>query len=285
MKWFKEDLYGATITQWLAIDEVIYKGKSKYQNILLFENKSLGRVLVLDGIVQTTEKDEFIYHEMIVHVPIMAHPKPRKVLVIGGGDGGAIEEIFKYNFIERVVMVDIDGKVIDLAKKYLRKICGKAFEDPRLELVVDDGVKYVANTKERFDVIIVDSPDPIGPGKVLFTKKFYEGLYNVLNKVGVVSRQTGSTFFQGNELPQAVKILRQVFPLNNVYLTSVPTYIGGFFSFVLSGKGIKRWPSKKVIEKRFSEAGIKTDFYTPAIHEASFVLPPYVARKIGEKRR
>ncbi len=281
MKWFKEDLYGATITQWLAIDKVIYKGKSAYQDILLFENKSLGRVLVLDGIVQTTEKDEFIYHEMIVHVPILSHPNPRKILVIGGGDGGAIEEIFKYDFVEKVVMVDIDGKVIELAKKYLRKICGKAFEDPRLELIVDDGVKYVAQTQERFDVIVVDSPDPIGPGKVLFTKKFYQGLYRILNKVGVVSRQTGSTFFQGNELPQAMRIFRQVFPLNDVYLAAIPTYIGGFFSFILSGKGIKKWPSLSTIRKRFERSGISTDYYTPEVHQASFVLPPYVSRRLG----
>ncbi len=281
MKWFKEDLYGATITQWLGIDRVVYKGRSKYQNILLFENKSLGRVLALDGIVQTTEKDEFIYHEMIVHVPIMVHPNPKKVLVIGGGDGGAIEEIFKYDFIEKVVMVDIDGKVIELAKKYLRKICGKAFQDPRLELIVDDGVKYVASTEEKFDVIIVDSPDPIGPGKVLFTKKFYQGLYNILNRVGVVSRQTGSTFFQGNELPQSMKIFRQVFPLSSVYLAAVPTYIGGFFSFILSAKGIKTWPSNRVITNRFTKAGIRTDYYTPDVHAASFILPPYVARRLG----
>lgn len=281
MKWFKEDLYGATITQWLGIDRLVYRGKSKYQNILLFENRSLGRVLVLDGIVQTTEKDEFIYHEMIVHVPIMVHPNPKKVLVIGGGDGGAIEEIFKYDFIEKVVMVDIDGKVIELAQKYLRKICGRAFEDPRLELIVDDGVKYVANTKEKFDVIIVDSPDPIGPGKVLFTKKFYQSLYNILNKVGIVSRQTGSTFFQGNELPQAMKTFRQVFPLSSVYLAAIPTYIGGFFSFILSAKGIKSWPSKRVIANRFTKADIKTNYYAPDIHTASFVLPPYVTRRLG----
>ncbi len=280
MKWFKEDLYGATITQWIGIDKLIYKGKSKYQNILLFENKSLGRVLVLDGIVQTSEKDEFIYHEMIVHVPIMSHPNPKKVLVIGGGDGGAIEEILKYDFIEKVVMVDIDGKVIELAKKYLRKICGKAFSDSRLELIVDDGVKYVATTKERFDVIVVDSPDPIGPGKVLFTKKFYQGLYNILNKRGIVSRQTGSTFFQGNELPQAMTIFRQVFSLNAVYLAAIPTYIGGFFSFILSAKGLKNWPSLSVIKKRFESAKIKTDYYTPEVHKSAFVLPPYIERRL-----
>ncbi len=282
MKWFKEDLYGATITQWLAIDKLIYKGRSRYQKILLFENKSLGRVLALDGIVQTTEKDEFIYHEMIVHVPMMSHPNPRRVLIIGGGDGGAAEEVLKYKSVERVVMVDIDGEVVELAKKYLRKICKRAFEDKRLELIIDDGVKYVANTEEKFDVVIVDSPDPIGPGKVLFTKRFYQSIYRVLDKVGVMSRQSGSTFFQGNELPQAVRLLRQVFPLNDVYLTAVPTYIGGLFSFVLSGKGLKAWPSLKVLEKRFAQAGIKTDYYTPEVHKASFVLPVYVARAIAK---
>ncbi len=281
MKWFKEDLYGAAITQWLGVDKLIYKGRSKYQNILLFENNSLGRVLALDGIVQTTEKDEFIYHEMIVHVPMFSHPDPKKVLIIGGGDGGAAEEVLKHPSVESVVMVDIDGKVIELAKKYLRKICRRAFEDNRLTLIVDDGVKYVNNTDERFDVIIVDSPDPIGPGKVLFTKKFYQSLYNILNKRGIISRQTGSTFFQGNELPQAYRIFKQVFPLNSVYVAAIPTYIGGFFSFVLSGKGIKSWPNLSVLKRRFSKAGIKTDYYTPDVHKASFVLPPYIQRRLS----
>ncbi len=285
MKWFKEDLYGATITQWLGVEKVLYKGKSKYQNILLFENKNLGRVLVLDGIVQTTENDEFIYHEMIVHVPMLMHPNPKRVLVIGGGDGGVIEEVFKYSNVERVVMVDIDEKVIELSKKYLKKICRSAFSDKRLELVIDDGVKYVRSCKEKFDVIIVDSPDPIGPGKVLFKKSFYRDLYNVLDKVGIMSRQTGSTFFQGQEWVSNYRLLSEVFPLNRVYIAAIPTYIGGFFSFILSLKGLKDVARISVLKKRFENAKISTKYYTPEVCLASFVLPKYMADKIEKMKR
>ncbi len=280
MKWFKEDLYHSKYAQAIVVDKELYKGKSKFQKIFLFENSVLGKVLVLDDIVQTTEVDEFIYHEMLAHCAMSMHRKPKSVLIIGGGDGGTLEEVIKYRTVEKIVMVEIDGAVVDLAKKYLRSICGKAFEDKRTKLIIDDGIKYVQDTKEKFDVVIVDSPDPIGPGKVLFSAKFYKGVYNILNKKGVMSRQTGSTFFQKGELREEMKKVENIFGRVVPYLAPVPTYVGGFFSFILGIKGIscKSYASRARIALSWGNVK-KLRYFSPEVFAASTVLPPYALER------
>ena len=169
-KWFVEKLH-AEFRQQLRIDRLIYQCNTNLQEILIFENAVFGRVLVLDGVVQTTEADEFIYHEMLTHVPIIAHGAARRVLVVGGGDGGMIEEVLKHRRLEQVVMVEVDRSVVELCKKYLPTLSQGAFDDPRLQLIIADGSEYVSQTTQLFDVIIVDSPDPLGPAINLFSDK------------------------------------------------------------------------------------------------------------------
>ncbi len=281
MNYFREELYGTSYLQSLSIDRPIFSGRSEHQKVMLFENRVFGKVLALDDIVQTTEKDEFIYHEMLVHVPIFAYQKARKVLVIGGGDGGAIEEIFKHPFIDKVVMVEIDKMVVNLSKKYLRKICKSAFSDKRLELILEDGVKYVSSTREKFDIVIVDSPDPIGPGKMLFSEEFYHGVHNVLKDKGVFARQTGSSFLQRRELQESMKILNKIFDFVAPYVAAVPTYVGGFFTFVLGLKGRKGLPDFLSMRKSFEAFDLETNYFSPEIANAAFVLPRYIHKSLS----
>ena len=167
MDWFEETLHPGFHSR-LGIDRVLHETKTYHQHLIIFDNEEFGRVLALDGVVQTTERDEFIYHEMLAHTPILAHGRARNVLIVGGGDGGMLEEVLKHDSVETAVQVEIDDTVVELAKQHLRMICDDAYEDPRTELVIADGVEYVNETDRRFDIIIVDSTDPIGPGEVLF---------------------------------------------------------------------------------------------------------------------
>jgi spermidine synthase len=246
--------------------------------MVLFENTTFGRALALDGVLQTTEKDEFIYHEMLAHLPILAHGAVRRVLIIGGGDGGMLEEVLKHRGVERVTMVDIDDTVIELSKLHLRSICGEAFEDPRLDLVIADGVDFVKTCAERYDVIIVDSTDPLGPGEVLFTEAFYQSCKRCLTPGGVLVTQNGVPFLQGAELSGTIACLRPLFADATCYLATVPTYVGGpmAFGWASDDPALRRNPVE-VLRERFEAAGIDSRYYSPEIHLAAFTLPPYVA--------
>ena len=171
-RWLIEELHH-DFQLGLKADTVHYDSKTDHQRLVVFENETFGRVLTLDNVVQTTERDEFIYHEMLAHLPVLAHGSVRKVLIVGGGDGGMLEEVLKHRGVEKVTQVEIDAGVIDFSKRYLSSICKDAFDDPRLDLVIADGVDFVASCEERYDIAIVDSTDPIGPGEVLFTDTFY----------------------------------------------------------------------------------------------------------------
>jgi len=186
--WIEESLHEDLHIK-LKAARVIFESRTEHQHLVLFENQTFGRALALDNVLQTTEKDEFIYHEMLAHVPILAHGRARSVLIIGGGDGGMLEEVLKHQDIERATMVDIDDTVIELSKLHLRSICGEAFEDPRSELVIADGAEFVRTCSERYDVIIIDSTDPIGPGQVLFTQAFYESCKGRLSPGGILVTQ------------------------------------------------------------------------------------------------
>jgi spermidine synthase len=277
---FVENLH-ADVYQSLTIDELLYDGKSKYQDIKIFQNKFLGRVLALDDIIQTTEKDEFVYHEMLSHLPIFTHPSPKSVLVIGGGDGGIIEEVLKHNTIDEVVLVEIDEMVIELSQKYLKSICNNAFYDTRLELIIGDGAEYISNTDKRFDIVIVDSPDPVGSAEALFTKEFYENVKNVLKDDGIMARQTGSSFYQIDELVQNYQLTKKIYPETKLFFAGIPTYIGGLFSFVISSKS-KLSLNPEEITKRFKESNIETMYYTPEMHLTAFSIPPYILKEIDK---
>jgi len=263
--------------------ELIYKKKSSFQDLRIYKTPFFGNVLMLDGAIQTTQKDEFIYHEMLTHPLVLSHPKPDKVLVIGAGDGGIIRELLKHKNIKKVVLVEIDEEVINLSKKYLKTICKSSFSDKRVEVGIADGAKYLKETKDKFDIAIVDSPDPIGVAKVLFTKKFYTDIYNVLNENGMLIRQTGSSFLQSKELKENYKIFKNIFPEILAQVCAIPTYIGGFFTLLVGAKGVTPLDiDYKKLNKKFNKLNLKTKYYNPEIHFASFALPNYLKEGIGE---
>ncbi|MGY8961914.1 MAG: polyamine aminopropyltransferase, partial [Alphaproteobacteria bacterium] len=229
-EWMEEVdvVYGAWRLQ-LKIDEVLVRRRGAHHDILLFENKLFGRVLTLDGVVQTTERDEFIFHEMLVHVPLLAHPAPRRVLIIGGGDGGALEEVLKHDCVEAVTLVEIDEAVVECSREFLPSICGAAFEDPRATIVIDDGVAFVGASEDQYDVILVDSTDPVGPGEALFESSFYQNCRDRLAPGGVLTSQFGVPFAEPEWLARPYLRLTDSFP--NVIWFRYPRIMGDFWRF------------------------------------------------------
>ena len=275
-RWFEEtdsDDYRVK----LKADRVLYESKTGHQHLVLFENPTFGRVLMLDGIIQTTEKDEFVYHEMLAHLPILAHGRARRVLIVGGGDGGMAEEVLKHSSVEAVTMVEIDGSVVDFSKRHLGSICGGAFDDPRLELVIADGFEYVADCGQRFDVIIVDSTDPVGPGKILFTEDFYRRCHGALNEGGVLVGQLSLPYVFPEVLRNAMARLRPRFAETSCYVITVPTYSGGQMAvaWACDDPALRQVPLE-TLERRFADAAITTRYYTPEVHRAAFALPAFI---------
>ncbi len=281
MEWYKETLY-KEISQSFKIARVIHREKTAFQDLVIFENGLMGRVLALDGVIQLSEGDEFFYHEMMGHVPLIAHGSAKRVLIVGGGDGGLLREVLKHKGVERVVMVEIDRYVIELSRKYLPSLPGKAFEDPRGEIVIADGAKFVAETAERFDVIMVDSTDPIGPGEVLFTSEFYANCKRCMKPGGVMVTQNGVPFFQPDELSTTWQRLKPIFPDVSFFLVPVPTYYGSFMTLGWASldQHYRRLAADE-IERRFAAAGIDTRYYNAGIHQASFQHPNYIRAQLG----
>jgi spermidine synthase len=275
--WTVEKLHEAH-AQALRETTVFYDSETEHQRLRVFQNSTFGRVMTLDGVVQVTERDNFIYHEMLTHVPILAHGAARHVLIIGGGDGGMAREVLKHTGVEKVTMVEIDGGVVDFSKQYLPAISDGAFDDPRLNLVIADGAAFMKETAERFDVIIVDSTDPIGPGEVLFTDTFYGHAQRALTEGGILVTQNGVPFLQGEELTGTMRAFKALFADWTCYLATVPTYAGGPMAFGWGTGGEARSVPLEVLQKRFADAAIETDYYTPEVHKAAFALPGYVAR-------
>lgn len=282
-KFFFEELY-PHIKIGLKIERVLYQKKTPFQRMQILETPSFGRVLTLDGVIQTTEKDEFIYHEMLVHPALFLHSAPERVLVIGAGDGGVLREVLKHKRVEEVTLVEIDREVIEVSEKFLSRICKDSFKHKKVRVRIEDGAKFVSRSQEKFDVVLVDSPDPVGPARVLFTRRFYTGIYNILDSSGIMVRQSGSTFLQKEELRDNHRVLSKIFRYTSVYLASIPTYIGGFFSFIITSKKInfQRIPEKTLI-KRYKEENLKLKYYNPDLHTAAFKLPGYVKTLIGNK--
>jgi len=256
--------------------------KSEFQEILIFESASHGRVLVLDGAIQITEADEFIYQEMIAHVPILAHGAAKRVLIIGAGDGGVLRRVLQHTSVERAVMVEIDGQVISLVRKHMPEIAGDAWKDRRAEVIVGDGLAFVAQAEPgSFDVIIVDSTDPVGVGETLFTDSFYADCSRALSAGGVIVNQCGVPFMQGSELEQTSMRRASAFPHVTAYVAAVPTYVGGFMTlgFAAKAPGLDKVAESDLAE-RAAKAGIleATRYWTPGVQVAAFHLPPYIAR-------
>ncbi|MCC7045580.1 MAG: polyamine aminopropyltransferase [Alphaproteobacteria bacterium] len=280
-EWFNETLH-RDIGQRFAISRVIFRERTAHQDLVIFENPVLGRILALDGVVQTAENDEFIYHEMLAHVPILAHGRAKRVLIVGGGDGGMAREALKHQALERVTMVEIDRGVVDLCAAHIPSIGAAAFKNPRLDLVIADGAQYVKTCAERFDVVIIDSTDPQGPGAVLFTREFYRDCQRCLTPGGILVTQNGVPFLQPGELRGTAARLKGLFADTGFYAAAVPSYYGGFMAF---GWGSDRSDARRVqpdeLARRFAAAGIDTRYYTPALHAASFALPRYIERLLA----
>lgn len=284
MKVFNETLYDA-LGQSFRIDKVYFENKTEHQHLMIFHNAVLGRVMVLDGVVQTTEKDEFVYHEMMAHVPLFAHGNARQVLIVGGGDGGMLREVLKHESVEQVTMVEIDGAVIDMAKTYLPNHSQGAFDDARADIVIADGMDFVRDTRQSFDVIISDSTDPIGPGEILFSEGFYAQCKRILKPGGIVVTQNGVAFFQLDEVQTTAKRLSQHFADATFYSAAVPTYYGGIMTFAWgSNEPALRTTDIETLQQRFNASAVHTRYYTPELHKASFALPKYIVDAIAETK-
>ena len=282
-RWINESLYEAW-GQRLKAGRVLFEDRTGHQHLVIFENDSLGRVMMLDGAVQVTLADEFVYHEMMTHVPLFALREPRHVLIIGGGDGGILREALRHPEVERVTMCEIDRTVVDMALKYFPEISAGAFDNTRARLIIDDGVKLVASTRERYDAVIVDSTDPQGPGAVLFEKSFYASCRHILKPGGVLVTQNGVPFWQGPELTKSVCHFRDLFADGGCYLATIPTYAGGpmAFGWATDDKKLRK-PTLSALRKRVHEANLKSRYYTPETHLAAFALPAYVAALLGRE--
>jgi spermidine synthase len=278
--WVNEALYPAW-GQRFRVRRELARTKSPFQDIAIFESETHGRVLMLDGVVQITEADEFVYQEMLVHVPLIAHGAAERVLIIGAGDGGVLRRVLEHANVRRAVMVEIDGEVIRLAKEFLPAIGGTAWHDRRAEVIVGDGIAYVAAAPaDAFDVVIVDSTDPIGVGEVLFTEQFYAHTARLLSARGVVVNQCGVPFLQADELAETSRRRSKSFPHVSAYLAAVPTYVGGFMALGWAAKdaALATIPPAE-LRRRAAAAGIlgQTRYWSPEIHAGAFHLPPYIA--------
>ncbi len=276
--WFTED-WTPEMRISLSVKKILHHEVSAYQDITIVDTHQFGHVLLLDDVIQTTERDEFAYHEMLAHVPLAIHPHPRSVLVIGGGDGGTVREALKHSTVERVTLVEIDQRVVELSQEFLPAI-SSGLSDSRVEVLFQDGIEYVGNHPGEYDVIMVDSTDPVGMATGLFSESFYRGVRDCLTADGLFSQQTSSPFFNRPFLRRVQRTLSQIFPVSTFYLAAVPTYPGGLWSYSL---GSRTFGPTDFDAQRARAVGGK--YYTPEIHSAAFNLPPFAAELLPERER
>ncbi len=258
--------------------------KTQYQRVKIFDTPSNGRVMTLDNVVQITTRDEAAYAEMLTHLPMLEHGKVERVMIVGGGDLSIADEALKHKKVKEVVLVDIDGRVVELCRKYFSEVNAKAFRDRRLTVEIADAFEYLARpeARGRFDLIIGDRPDPIGPGKALFGETFYDRIKRALRPGGFATFQTGVPFYQPWEITEALKDLQAFFPRSGLYLTVVPTYIGGFMALSWAGKGARLGTPAGIrrAAAAYKRLKLKTDYYNPAVHAAAFALPEWIGRLV-----
>jgi spermidine synthase len=284
-RWIPETLFDKLgLRMSYAVEQLIHETQTKHQHLVLFEHPFFGKMLMLDGATQVTAKDEFIYHEMMTHVPILAHGRAKEVLIVGGGDCGIAEEVLKHKSVTRLTQVEIDASVVEFAKQHFPQFTRAVLGDARFELLIDDGMKYVARTDRRFDVIIVDSTDPHGPGKVLFSHKFYAACRRSMRKGAVLVTQNGVPIFQPGELTSGIRKLRKLFADGYCYVAAIPTYVGGHMAMGWASDDVRlRHASIKTIARRYDKAGcFPTKYWTPEVHVAAFALPRFIADMVAK---
>ncbi|BBM45937.1 polyamine aminopropyltransferase [Leptotrichia trevisanii] len=272
--WYTEE-HTKNVRFSIKVDKQLVSTKSDFQRIDIFESPEFGRFLTLDGFMMLTEKDEFIYHEMITHVPMAVNPKAKKILVIGAGDGGTVRELVKYGHIERIDMVEIDKMVVDLCREYLPRTANK-LDDERVHIYYEDGLKFVRSKTNKYDIVIVDSTDPFGPGEDLFTREFYGNCFNALKEDGILVNQHESPYYEADAkaTARANKQLRAVFPFATVYQLHIPTYPSGHWLFGFASK--KYNPVEDLKADEWNQFGIETRYYNTELHKGAFALPNYV---------
>ena len=254
--------------------EVLFSAQSPFQKVEIIDSDStLGKILTLDDLMMTTEGDEFHYHEMIAHIPMMHHKAPKTVLVIGGGDGGTVREVLKHDTVEKVVLCEIDGMVIEACKKYLPTIACE-LDNPKCEILVEDAIEYIKDKKDMFDIVLIDSTDPMGPGEGLFTEEFYTNVKNSMKKGGIMCAQSESPFVNKEEIKKMYNLLKKVFPICSTFTSNIPTYPGGYWAWAFCSKEVE--PLSYWDERR-GEAITKTcKIYNKDYHNARFALPNYL---------
>lgn len=265
----------------IKVDKHIYSQQSAYQRIDVFDSPEFGRFLTLDGFMMLTEKDEFIYHEMITHVPMAVHENPQNILVIGAGDGGVIRELTRYDCIKNIDMVEIDKMVVDVCKEFLPQTAC-CFDDPRVNIYYQDGLKFVRDSYDKYDIIIVDSTDPFGPGEGLFTKEFYGNCFKALKSDGIMINQHESPFYEedANAMKWTHNRIVKSFPISRVYQAHIPTYPSGHWLFGFASK--KYHPVKDLKAKQWQQLNIQTNYYNTNLHKGAFYLPTYVEKVLKE---
>ena len=261
------------------VEKVLFSGKSEFQSVDVVETKGHGKMLLNDGLVMVTERDEFIYHDMIAHVPLFVHPNPKNVLVIGGGDGGTAREVLRHPGVEKCTMVEIDKMVVDACREFIPQT-SKDLNNPKLNLIIGDGLEFVKKTEEKFDVILVDSTDPIGPAQPLFGEDFYQDIFNCLKEDGLVVSQGESGFYEVEMQKKLMSILSNLFPISLLYNFSNLTYPGGLWSFTFASKGPH--PLKDFKEERVEKSGLSFDYYNKDIHKACFSLPNFMKKNLND---
>ena len=278
--WYSE-LYTPQVKFSVKVEKQLFSGKSEYQRIDVFESNEFGRFLTLDGYIMLTERDEFIYHEMIVHVPMAINPYAKRILVIGAGDGGVVREMARYPGVERIDLVEIDPLVIEVCKQYLPKTAC-CLDDKRVNIIHEDGLKYIRRFENEYDLIIVDSTNAFGPGEGLFTKEFYGNCFRALKKDGIMVNQHESAFYSDDaaEMQRSHKCIVESFPISKVYHAHIPTYPSGYWLFGFASKSFH--PVKSLNAARWNELGIKTNYYNTRLHVGAFALPTYVEELLRE---
>lgn len=276
--WYTEE-HTPNVRFSIKIEQHLYAGQSEFQKIDVFQTKEFGKLLTLDGYIMVTERDEFIYHDMITHVPMATNPTIRKVLVIGAGDGGTIRELTRYPSIEQIDMVEIDEQVVEVCKKWIPQTASQ-LEDPRVRLFFEDGLKFVRQQENTYDLIIVDSTDPFGPGEGLFTKEFYGNCYKALTKDGILVNQHESPFYEEDAvaMQRAHRRIKSLFPIAMVYQAHIPTYPSGHWLFGFASKTYD--PIRHLQAEQWTALGLQTKYYNPRIHVGAFALPTYVKEQL-----
>lgn len=284
--WFIEFITPDIIQQF-SISDILYTGKTKFQSVQIIETPAFGKCLVLDGKIQSSEADEFIYHEALVHPPLIAHPHPRNIFIGGGGEGATLREVLRHSTVEKVVMIDLDREVVDLCKKYLPSLHQGSFEDKRVELLHVDALKYLAETKERFDVIILDFTEPLeeGPAYLLFTREFYQGLREKLTPEGLISLQAGATSMTLlSTFLAVINTLKTAFPVVAPYLMEIPSF-GGTWGFAVGSRTPLELPPREIDDRLSRRVSGTLRFYDGLSHQGMFSLPKYLREQLASETR